>query len=225
MRRAERLFRLVQDLRSRNVTRAEDLARRFEVSLSTIYRDIAHLQGSGLPIEGEAGVGYMLRPGFDLPATTFTHEQIEALAVGLAFVERTGDTDLAAAAREVRAKIQSGLPLPEDRALSDAPFFNLHGKPPSDPHAGLMRAAIRQKRVVEISYANGAGPATTRRIQPLVIWTLPEGWMVSGWCELREDFRTFRADRIAALCVTKVTFPDDPGKGLQAFMATENCHD
>lgn len=223
MRRAERLFRLVQDLRSRDISRAEDLARRFEVSQSTIYRDIAHLQGSGLPIEGEAGVGYILRPGFDLPATTFTHEQIEALAVGLAFVERTGDPDLASAAREVRAKIQSGLPLPEERALSDAPFFNLHGKPPSDPHAGLMRAAIRERRVVEISYANGAGNASTRRLRPLVIWTLPEGWMVSGWCELRTDFRTFRADRIDRLAVTKTRFPDDPEKGLHAFMEMENC--
>ena len=86
MRRAERLFRLVNEMRSRDVCTAQDLAQALEVSLSTIYRDVAHLRGSGLPIEGEAGVGYIQRPGFDLPAMTFTHDQIDALAVGLAFV-------------------------------------------------------------------------------------------------------------------------------------------
>ena len=97
MRRAERLFRLVNEMRTRGVSRADELARLLEVSVSTIYRDIAHLQASGLPIEGEAGVGYMLRPGFDLPNVTFTHDQIDALAVGLSFVERTGDPTLVAA--------------------------------------------------------------------------------------------------------------------------------
>ena len=102
MRRAERLFRLVNELRSRGVSRAEDLAAYFEISARTVYLDIAHLQASGLPIEGEAGVGYILRPGFDLPAMTFTFEQIDALAMGLSFVEVAGDTSLSEAAREVR---------------------------------------------------------------------------------------------------------------------------
>ena len=95
MRRAERLFRLVNEMRTHGVIRAEDLAATFEVSLSTIYRDIAHLQGSGLPIEGAPGLGYLLRPGFDMPNTTFSHDQVDALAMGLAFVERTGDPVLA----------------------------------------------------------------------------------------------------------------------------------
>ncbi|MFN7598809.1 MAG: helix-turn-helix transcriptional regulator, partial [Cereibacter sp.] len=95
MRRAERLFRLVNEMRTRSVSRAEDLAAQFEVSVRTIYRDIAHLQGSGLPIEGEAGVGYLLRPGFDLPPVTFTHEQIDALAVALSFAESLDDPVLA----------------------------------------------------------------------------------------------------------------------------------
>ena len=120
MRRAERLFRLVNEMRARDLSRSQDLAAHFEVSVSTIYRDIAHLQASGLPIEGEAGVGYVLRPGFDLPSMTFTHDQIEALAVGLSFVERTGDPALIAAAQEARAKLQAGLPDPEERRLSHA---------------------------------------------------------------------------------------------------------
>ena len=126
MRRAERLFRLVNEMRTHDVCRAADLAEQFEVGIATIYRDIAHLQASGLPIEGEAGVGYLLRPGFDLPNVTFTHDQIDALAVGLSFVERTGDAALASAAREARAKIQAGLPAPEERKLADAPYFSLH---------------------------------------------------------------------------------------------------
>ena len=91
MRRAERLFRIVSELRARGVCRAEDLARHFEISVRTVYCDIAHLQGSGLPIEGEAGIGYLLRPGFDLPAMTFTFEQLDALAISLSFVEAAGD--------------------------------------------------------------------------------------------------------------------------------------
>ena len=109
MRRAERLFRLVNEMRSLGTCRAGDLARRLEVSQRTVYRDIAHLQASGLPIDGEAGVGYVLRPGFDLPSVTFTHDQLDALAVGLALAQSMDDPSLAAAAREVRAKLQAGL--------------------------------------------------------------------------------------------------------------------
>jgi len=123
MRRAERLFRLVNEMRARGVSRAEDLAAYLEVSVRTIYRDIGHLQASGLPIEGEAGVGYRLRPGFDLPSMAFTYDQVDALAVGLSFVESTGDPALSAAAREVRAKIQANMPHPEARKLTDAPYF------------------------------------------------------------------------------------------------------
>lgn len=222
MRRAERLFRLVNEMRTRGVSRAEELAAHLEVSNSTIYRDIAHLQGSGMPIDGEAGVGYMLRPGFDLPNVTFTHDQIDALAVGLAFVERTGDPVLAAAAQEARAKIQASLPDPGERKLADAPYFSLHRKASSN--ASLIREAIRQKQVVEIDYENGEGVASSRRIRPLVVWSLPEGWMVSAWCELRQDFRTFRSDRIADLRVTDERFEDDEKRGLNAFMELENCH-
>ncbi|MHA7777012.1 helix-turn-helix transcriptional regulator [Roseibium sp. M-1] len=226
MRRAERLFRLVNEMRTRGVSRASELAEHFEISISTVYRDIAHLQASGLPIEGEAGVGYLLRPGFDLPNVTFTHDQIEALAVGLSFVERTGDPDLASAAREVRAKIQAGLPLPEERKLADAPYFSLHrrnGSPEtSRDHAGLVREAIRERQVVRILYQDGGGKPSGR-VRPLVVWTLTEGWMFSAWCELRQDFRTFRSDRIAQLVVTADRFEDDEKTGLRAFLALEQC--
>lgn len=223
MRRAERLFRLVNEMRTRGVSRAEDLAAAFEVSVSTIYRDIAHLQGSGLPIEGEAGVGYLLRPGFDLPNTAFTHDQIDALALGLAFVERTGDAALASAAREARAKLQAGMPDPAQRRLADAPYFSLQRRSGTDRDAALLRAAIRERRVVRLTYADGTGARSERRVHPLVVWTLPEGWMVSGWCTLRADFRTFRCDRILRLVPTDARFEAEGPRGLAAFMARERC--
>lgn len=223
MRRAERLFRIVNEMRTRNVIRAGELAALFEISVSTIYRDIAHLQASGLPIDGEAGVGYLLRPGFDLPNVTFTHDQIDALAMGLSFVERTGDPGLAAAAREVRAKIQAGLPEPEERRLADAPYFSLHGRNRSARCSGLVREAIRNQQVVRIVYRNGDGKTSKRRIRPLVIWTLTDGWMFSGWCEMRQAFRTFRWDRIKEIEKTDDRFKEDGTTGLIAFMETERC--
>ncbi len=223
MRRAERLFRLVNEMRARGVSRAEELAAHFEVSVSTIRRDIAHLQASGLPIDGEAGVGYLLRPGFDLPNVTFTHDQIDALAVGLSFVERTGDPVLATAAREVRAKIQAGLPQPEERKLADAPYFSLHRKDRALLDLGLIREAIRLRQILQIAYRDGEGKTSERRVRPLVIWNLTDGWMFSAWCELRQDFRTFRSDRIAKLTVTGEGFDEDEKTGLRAFMALEQC--
>lgn len=221
MRRAERLFRLVNELRTRSVTRAEDLAKHFEVSIRTIYRDLAHLQASGLPIEGEAGVGYLLRPGFDLPSVTFTHEQVDALAIGLSFVESLDDPTLADAAREVRAKIQANMPRPETRKLADAPYFSFPRTTGGPAHATTIRTAIREQTVLELLYDDGQGQHSHRRVRPIAIWTLPAGWMFSAWCELRKDFRTFRLDRIAWLSATRERFEVDGSTSLQAFLKAE----
>lgn len=223
MRRAERLFRLVDEMRTRGISRADELAQTFEVSARTIYRDIAHLQASGLPIEGEAGVGYLLRPGFDLPSVTFTFEQVDALAVGLSFVESLDDPALAAAAREARAKIQANMPQPQARKLADAPYFSLRRSTGATTCAGVLREAIRKRWVVRLIYEDGEGLRSDRRVRPLVIWNLTDGWMFSGWCELRQDFRTFRFDRIAHLTLTDEMFDDDAAKGLQAFLERDSC--
>lgn len=223
MRRAERLYRLVDELRSRRVTRADDLARALEVSPRTVYRDIAHLQASGLPIDGEAGVGYLLSPGFDLPAVTFTHDQIEALALGLAMAASLDDPDLAAAAREARARLQTALPRPEMRRLLDAPYFALGRSTGAPALAALVRRAIRERRVLHLSYADAAGQPSSRHLRPLAVWAMAEGWMFSGWCELRADFRTWRFDRIVTLTSTETRFPDEPDKSLATFLAREAC--
>lgn len=223
MRRAERLFRLVDEMRTRHVSRAEDLAAYFEVSPRTIYRDIAHLQASGLPIEGEPGVGYLLRPGFNLPSVTFTHDQVEALATGLAFVESRGDPVLAAAAREARAKIQASMPRPEARKLTDAPYFALPRNADGPPHAGFLRDAIRERQVLQMIYADGEGERSERCVRPLALWSLPDGWMFTGWCELRQDFRTFRLDRIATVGLTGQTFEEDEETNLRAYLQKDRC--
>jgi len=225
MRRAERLFRLVNEMRARGVSRAEDLAEHFEVSVRTIYRDIAHLQASGLPIEGEAGIGYLLRPGFDLPNLTFTYDQVDALATGLSFVESTGDPALASAAREVRAKLQASMPSPEARKLADAPYYAFRRSGRAPAHAGLLREAIRKQRVALISYEDGEGKRSDRRVRPLAIWSFTDGWLFAAWCELRNDFRTFRFDRIAALTVTDDRFEQDEASDLRAFMALKQSEE
>jgi predicted DNA-binding transcriptional regulator YafY len=221
MRRAERLFRLVSELRSRRVSRAEDLAAYFEISVRTVYRDIAHLQASGLPIEGEAGVGYILRPGFDLPAMTFTFEQLDALAIGLSFVEVAGDSSLSQGAREVRAKLQASLPEPEKRKLENAPLFatRRHGR--ADPTLKTVRHAIRETKVLRLQYGDVEGNQTDRRVRPLAIWAFTEGWLFVGWCELRKDFRAFRIDRISEIEETGEQFSDEPDKSLSAYLSTK----
>lgn len=219
MRRAERLFRLINELRSRGVCRAEDLASYFEISIRTVYRDIAHLQSSGLPIDGEAGVGYLLRPGFDLPAMTFTFEQLDALAMGLSFVEVAGDTSLSEAACEVRAKIQASLPEPDKRKLENAPLFVSRRDERAAPMLKLIRRAIRESNILEIHYKDTAENLTDRRVRPLAIWAFTDGWLFAGWCELRNDFRAFRIDRILAIDETGDSFADHPNQNLQAYLA------
>lgn len=219
MRRAERLFRLVQEMRARGVRRAEDLARHFEISVRTVYRDIAHLQASGLPIEGEAGVGYLLRPGFDLPAMTFTFEQIDALALGLSFVEVAGDASLSEAAREVRAKLQASLPNPDLRKLEKAPLFASRKSGPASPGALTVRRAVRESKVLELEYKNEKGELSRRRVRPLGIWAFTDGWLFVGWCELRNDFRAFRIDRIASINETGECFASEEGRDLPTYLA------
>ena len=221
MRRAERLFRLVNELRARGVCRAEDLAAYFEISVRTVYRDIAHLQGSGLPIEGEAGVGYILRPGFDLPSMTFTFEQLDALAMGLSFVEAAGDTSLSQAAAEVRAKLQASLPEPDKRKLENAPLFASRRDGRAAPITKIVRQAIREAKVLQLEYMDEKDNKSHRRVRPLAIWAFTDGWLFAGWCELRNDFRAFRIDRIAEIKETGDCFADNLNQNLQAYLTTK----
>ncbi|WP_323760763.1 YafY family protein [Maricaulis sp.] len=215
MRRAERLIRIVQALREAapGAVTAHEMGHRFDVSERTIYRDIAHLIGSGAPIDGEAGVGYVLRPGFDLPPLTFSFEQLDALALGARLVKATGDRDLASAANEALAKIEHALPDSHRQRLRDVPLFAAFLDDTVRPEAfGPVRNAIANKRKLRVRYQSLADDTTIRVIRPLALTCFGRVWLLSAWCELRNDFRHFRTDRVERLTVLAESFEDEPGK-------------
>ncbi|MHA6287871.1 helix-turn-helix transcriptional regulator [Maricaulis sp. CAU 1757] len=217
MRRAERLIRIVQALREAapGAVTAHEMGEKFEVSERTIYRDIAHLINSGAPIDGEAGVGYVLRPGFDLPPLTFSYEQLDALALGARLVKATGDRNLASAAAEALAKIEHSLPDSHRQRLRSVPLFADFLDDTVRPEAfGPVRNAISSKRKLRVRYQSVAGENTERVIRPLSLTCFGRVWLLSAWCELREDFRHFRTDRIERLTVLAESFEDEVGKRL-----------
>ena len=196
MRRSTRLFEIIQILRAANgpVT-AEALSEKLEVSVRTVYRDIVALQAQRTLIEGEAGVGYLMRRGYDLPPLNFDAEEVEALWVGLLMLARTGDSTLQQSADRVCRKIEA-LRAPVDW-LQVAPS----GAPLDDPEKGCVpvvnfREAIRAERKIRITYANPEGDRTERTVRPVALIYHIECTMLVAWCELRSGFRHFRTDRI-----------------------------
>lgn len=196
MPRTDRLFEIIQILRAApGPVRAEDLADTLEVSKRTVYRDIAALQAMRTPVEGEAGVGYVLRNGYDLPPLNFDEEEIEALHVGLAMLMRTGDGALQQAAARLSRKIA------DVHASADWLQVAPWGTPPDDPERGcisvaLLRRAVRCARKLRIVYLDKHDQRTTRTIRPLGLIYHIDCNLLAGWCELRGGFRHFRTDRM-----------------------------
>lgn len=224
MHRSNRLFEIIQILRaaSRPVT-AEALSRKLEVSTRTIYRDIAALQMMSTPIEGEAGIGYMMRRGYDLPPLNFDLEEIQALRVGLALLSRTGDSALQRAARRIHGKIDA-LHGPADW-LQVAPW----GAPLDDPSKGCvsvstLRDAIRGERKLRLVYQDEQGARTTRTVRPLALVYHLECVMLASWCELRAGFRHFRTDRIYGCEVLEQRFAGE-GAVLRSLWPDQNRWD
>ncbi len=210
MRRADRLFDIIQVLRTQaGPVTAQALAGRLEVTARTIYRDIASLQASRVPIEGAAGVGYVLRRGFDLPPLMFTIEEVEAIAVGARMLRRTGDPGLQSSAESVLSKVSVLLPDLLGQHLANPPFFvSGHGAPlPLAADLSAVRAAIREERKLCIVYSDTKGDRTIRVIWPVVVAYYVEATLIGGWCELRCDFRHFRADRIEHIDLLEEHFP------------------
>ncbi|WP_394691470.1 helix-turn-helix transcriptional regulator [Hoeflea sp.] len=211
MRRSDRLFEIIQILRSaRQPVTAEAIARQLEVSTRTIYRDISALQVMNTPIEGESGIGYIMRRGYDLPPLNFDMEEIEALRVGLALLSRTGDSALQGAARRIHEKVDA-LHGPADW-LQVAPW----GAALDDPAKGCvskatLRDAIRDERKLELIYQDEKGRETVRTVRPLALVYHLECVMLAAWCELRGAFRHFRADRIYGCGVLEERFTGQAG--------------
>lgn len=216
MRRADRLFQIVQYLRVRRCTTAEWLAQRLEVSTRTIYRDMQDLSLSGLPLEGEAGSGYRLRHTLDLPPLSFTTEELQALVLGLRLSRASSDAVLAQAAHAALAKIQAVLPQPRWGELQSRLFV------PEIPRAGTdqlapLRLALHEQRKLCLNYQRADGQNSQRVIWPLGLFYWGKVWTLVAWCEHRQSYRQFRLDRMQQVQVLPEPFQESEHISLAAY--------
>ena len=217
MRKASRLFEIIQILRlaGRPVTAAE-IGARLEVTVRSIYRDIAALQGMRVPIEGGRGIGYILRPGFDLPPLMFSIEEMEAIGLALALLDRTGDAALKDAARTVNQKIAAAVPPPLRQAFTANALhaWGASAPVPAGIELALVRRAIRDEEKLDIGYRDDQGRSSTRVVRPVALIYYSETANLVGLCELRADLRNFRTDRVTQCAATGRFFKGD-GDGLR----------
>ncbi|GAB2540128.1 helix-turn-helix transcriptional regulator [Rhodanobacter koreensis] len=229
MRRADRLFLIIHALRGRRTAlQARSLAQTLGVSLRTVYRDVADLQLSGVPIEGEAGVGYVLRKGSDIPPLMFTANELEALVVGSRFVRAFAGTHLAESAQSALLKIEAVLP-PELRERSArtriyAPIWRNQGKADFAARIDQLHAAIEARHVLQIEYSDEAGSTSTREVEPLCLAFWGGKWTLGTWCRLREGFRNFRPDRIVLCTASGECFDEHPDRNLDAYLQSVGGH-
>jgi len=223
MRRTDRLFDLVQILRDGKLHTAQQMADRLGVSVRTIYRDMETLQLSGVPVEGERGVGYMATGAITLPPLSLTPAEMEALNLGLAVVAEAGDAELAHAADSVSAKLDAVLP---EQVISEADAWKFAVYPFADAARGLshmatIRAAIKARQKLHIGYRRINGLASARVIRPLHMEYWGRVWTLTAWCELRGAFRVFRVDLIETAQGLPELFLDEPGKTFADYLAAE----
>lgn len=224
MRRADRLFAIIQLMRRNKLVRARDLAHKLEVSERTVYRDIQDLVACGVPIEGEAGIGYVLKGGFDLPPLMFTEEEVEALVLGARIVRSWADAGLAEAAGDVLAKVEAVLPARLRAYMHETPLDAPphHWAEPVAVDLAELRRAVRDHLKLIFAYRDRDGTATRRTVRPLLISFFGPVWTLTAWCELRNDFRSFRLDRVSELEVRDETFRSEPGRMLHDYLRRES---
>jgi predicted DNA-binding transcriptional regulator YafY len=206
----------VQYLRGGRLVTAAMLAERLEVSDRTIYRDIADLQSTGVPIDGEAGVGYVLRSGYDLPPLMFTRDEIVALVLGIRMVRSWGGISMARAAAEALVKIELVLPEAERKRVAETSVFAPPMELTDDVRAliDLIRKAIGASHILRFGYEDQQGAVTERSVHPLGLWFWGKVWTLLAWCETRENFRMFRLDRTTGLAITGARFEPIPERSL-----------
>lgn len=220
MRRADRFFGIIQLLRSDRVITARQIADKFEISERTVYRDMRDLLLSGVPIEGEAGVGYTIRGGYDLPPLMFTEAEIAALAIGARMVQAWGGQGHGNGASLALSKIESVLPPHLRKYIDDTRVY----APPLSMPAELRKRldaihdAIARRRTIAMRYTDEKGAASSRTARPLGLFFWGKVWTLAAWCELRGDFRTFRIDRMVTAVARKSIFKDEPGKTLEDYL-------
>ena len=216
MRRADRLFHIIQLIRGRRLTTAAYLAERLEVSERTIYRDIADLQLQGVPVEGAAGVGYRLGAGFDLPPMMFTHDEAKALVASVRMAQAWLDPALAQGAQDALGKILSVLPVDARVAAESLPVFAPPVGLPQSAQRTLqtLREAVHERCKVFINYVDLADKRSERTLRPLGCFYWGKVWTLAAWCEQRNDFRSFRIDRVTYVRRLEEHFRDEPGRTL-----------
>lgn len=219
MPRTDRLFELIQCFRAGTLWRGEDLAEQLGVSVRTIYRDIATLIASGVPIEGAAGVGYVLRSPIFLPPLSLSAGEMAALQFALTLTARAGDQELAENAERLSEKISAVVP----EALTRDQLHNLAIYTPQSAGAGPFREviveAIAKKRVLHLNYRSLADQESRRDVRPLQLEYWGVVWTLTAWCELRQDFRMFRTDRLLEARFAGPVFEDQPGQRYDDYLA------
>ncbi|WP_048644769.1 helix-turn-helix transcriptional regulator [Nitratireductor soli] len=227
MRRADRLFQIVQHLRGGRLVTARLLSERLEVSERTIYRDIADLQSTGVPIDGEAGVGYLMREGFELPPLMFTRDEIVALVAGGRMVRAFGGAAMARAAEEALIKIGTVLPEPERDRIARTEIHSPRWVVSDMDRQTIdaLERAVEARDVLRLDYRDEGGRGSERDVRPLGLWFWGKVWTLVAWCELRGDFRTFRIDRIATITAVGRTFRPERGKQLADFYRRMEMHE
>jgi predicted DNA-binding transcriptional regulator YafY len=220
MRRADRLFRIVQFLRLGRLLTARALAEKLEVSQRTIYRDVQDLQLSGTPIEGEAGVGYTIRRDFDLPPLMFTRSELTALVLGARLVRAWGGAENVIAATQALQRIEAVLPA-DLRSELDSILLYAPGDQ-MQQHLRELLDVLHQscltRRVITFGYAREDGERSSRSVRPLALVFWSGVWTLTSWCELRKDFRTFRLDRMEQVIVLEREFVSKRGQRLEDYL-------
>ncbi len=216
MRRADHLFQIVQTIRGRRLTTAAYLAQRLQVSERTIYRDVADLQMQGVPIDGEAGVGYRLGKGFDLPPLMFTTQEAQALVAAVRVAQTWLDPAMVAASTDALSRVLSVLPGAQRAAAESlVVMVPLQGlEPATQQQLQSLREAAQSKRFAQFSYLDAAGKTTQRSVRPLGVFYWGSVWTLAAWYESKNDFRSFRIDRVTKLQISEHHFVDEPAKTL-----------
>lgn len=221
MHRSDRLFEMIQILRDGRVHRAQDMADRLGVAVRTVYRDMDTLMTSGVPVIGERGLGYAMTAPITLPPLNLSMIELEALHLGMAVVGQAGDAELQQAARSLSSKIDAVLP--EDRSTPPT-GWGFATYPFKDAAAGFahlptLRAAIRSRQKLQMTYRAVGGDTAERIIRPLKVEYWGRLWTCTAWCEYRNDFRVFRIDRMDGLKLLPSLFVEEQGKTLIDYSA------
>lgn len=220
MRRADRLFNLVLLLNRKRAVTARELAEALAVSERTIYRDIADLSLSGVPVAGEAGVGYMMRGAYQLPPLMFDAEELAALTLGARMVQGWSDDELGRAAERALLKVEAVLPEPLRRSLAGQPLMvpDFHVPAAMVAPLGVLRHAIAEGRKLRFAYTRADGAASLRTIWPLGLFFWGQSWTLGAWCELRGEYRSFRPDRMVEPVLLDERFDSRGGDLLEDYI-------